>query len=429
MAKITHSLLIKGGRVIDPANGIDATSDVLIVDDHIAAVHPSVEIEAHETIDATGKIVVPGLIDMHVHLREPGQEYKEDFESGSRAAAAGGFTTVATMPNTKPVVDNPYLVEAMIDRAAEVGLINIKIIGALTKGQRGEQLADLAQMDEVGAVAFSDDGHFVDSAKMFLNALDYLKPLDRLVICHEEETTLVKGGSMNESLNSARLGLKGRPSIAEDIAIARDCLLADYACARVHFAHVSSARAVDIIRSTKERGVRVSAECTPQHLTLTDDLVDPASAATKINPPLRTKADCEALLAGLIDGTIDCLVTDHSPHAMYEKELPYNQAQSGFPGLETALAVMLTEFVWTGRLPLDKLIEKMTIAPANLFGLDGGTLSVGARADVAIFDPSLEWTVDAKEFFSKAKFSPFDGKKLKGRVTHTVCNGKVVFKI
>ena len=419
--------MIKNGRVIDPANHIDEVTDVLIVDDHIAAVHPSIEFEAHQTIDATGKIVAPGFIDMHVHLREPGQEYKEDFVSGSRAAAAGGFTTVATMPNTNPVVDNAYLVEAMIDHAAEVGLVNIKIIGALTKGQRGEQLAELAEMNAAGAVAFSDDGHFVDSAKIFLNALDYVKPLDKLVICHEEETTLVKGGSMNESLNSARLGLKGRPAVAEDIAIARDCLLAEYTGGRVHFAHVSSKNAVDIIRATKARGIRVSAECTPQHLTLTDDLVNPADTTTKINPPLRTQADCDALLAGLLDGTIDCLVTDHSPHAMYEKELPYDQAPSGFPGLETSLAVMLTELVNKNKLPLNTLIEKMTAAPAKLFGLNAGTLSVGAPADVAIFDPTLEWTVDAKQFQSKAKFSPFDGRKLVGKVTNTIVRGNVVF--
>ena len=419
--------MIKNGRVIDPANHIDEISDVLIVDGKIAAVHPSIEFEAHQTIDATGKIVAPGFIDMHVHLREPGQEYKEDFVSGSRAAAAGGFTTVATMPNTNPVIDNAYLVEAMIDHAAEVGLVNIKIIGALTKGQKGEQLAELAEMNAAGAVAFSDDGHFVDSAKIFLNALDYVKPLDKLVICHEEETTLVKGGSMNESLNSARLGLKGRPAVAEDIAIARDCLLAEYTGGRVHFAHVSSKNAVDIIRAAKKRGVRVSAECTPQHLTLTDDLVNPADATTKINPPLRTQADCEALLAGLLDGTIDCLVTDHSPHAMYEKELPYDQAPSGFPGLETSLAVMLTELVNKNKLPLNTLIEKMTAAPAKLFGLNAGTLSVGAPADVAIFDPNCEWTVDAKQFQSKAKFSPFDGRKLVGKVTNTIVRGKIIF--
>ncbi|MBQ9479515.1 MAG: dihydroorotase [Selenomonadaceae bacterium] len=426
---MTHSLLLRNGQVIDPANGLNETADVLIVDGHIAAVQPSIEVQAHETIDVSGKIVVPGLIDMHVHFREPGQEYKEDFESGSRAAAAGGFTTVATMPNTKPVVDNAYLVEAMVDRAAEIGLINIKIIGALTKGQKGEQLAEMAEMNAAGAVAFSDDGHFVDSAKIFLNALDYLKPLNKLVICHEEETTLVKGGSMNESLNSTRLGLKGRPSIAEDIAIARDCLLADYAETRVHFAHVSSARAVDIIRETKSRGVKVSAECTPQHLTLTDDLVNPSDATTKINPPLRTQADCDALLEGLLDGTIDCLVTDHSPHAIYEKEFPYDQAPSGFPGLETSLAVMLTELVSKGRMPLNKLIEKMTIAPAKVFGLDAGTLSVGAKADVTVFDPNLEWIVEPEKFMSKAKFSPFAGKKLKGKVTHTICGGKLIFKL
>ena len=429
MAKITHSILLRNGRVIDPANGIDEVTDVLIVDDHIAAVQPSIEFRAHETIDVSGKIVVPGLIDMHVHFREPGQEYKEDFESGSKAAAAGGFTTVATMPNTKPVIDNAYLVEAMVDRATEVGLINIKIIGALTKGQQGEQLAEMAEMNAAGAIAFSDDGHFVDNAKIFLNALDYLKPLDKLVICHEEETTLVKGGSMNESLSSTRLGLKGRPSIAEDIAIARDCLLADYAGARVHFAHVSSARSVDIIRETKARGVKVSAECTPQHLTLTDDMVDPSDATTKINPPLRTQADCDALLAGLLDGTIDCLVTDHSPHAMYEKEFPYDQAPSGFPGLETSLAVLLTDLVSTGKISINKLIEKMTIAPAKLFGLEAGTLSVGAPADIAVFDPDLEWAVEPEKFMSKAHFSPFAGKKLKGRVTHTICNGKLIFKL
>ena len=427
MVKINHSILIKNGRVIDPANGVDEISDVLIVDNHIAAVHPSIEFEAHQTIDATGKIVAPGFIDMHVHLREPGQEYKEDFVSGTRAAAAGGFTTVATMPNTTPVVDSGPLVEAMNDLAKEVGVVNIKIIGAVTKGQKGEQLADLAEMKTAGAVAFSDDGHFIDSAKIFLNALDYVKPLDKLIICHEEETTLVKGGSMNESLNSTRLGLKGRPTIAEDIAIARDCLLADYSGGRVHFAHVSSARSVDIIRATKARGVRVSAECTPQHLTLTDDIVDASNAVTKINPPLRSQADCEALLAGLLDGTIDCLVTDHSPHAFYEKEFPYDQAPSGFPGLETSLAVMLTELVNKNKMPIGLLIEKMTSAPAKLFGLDAGTLSVGATGDVVIFDPTLEWTVDAAKFQSKAKFSPFDGRKLVGKVTNTIVRGNIVF--
>lgn len=426
---ITHSLLIRNGRVIDPANNFDGIADVLVVDGKIAAVHPDIDFRAHQTLDATDRIVAPGLIDMHVHLREPGQEYKEDFISGSKAAAAGGVTTVATMPNTKPVVDTAQMVEAMIDRARDVGLVNIKIIGALTKGQKGEQLAELADMNSAGAVAFSDDGHFVDSAKIFLNALDYLKPLEKIVICHEEETTLVKGGSMNESLNSARLGLKGRPSIAEDIAIARDCLLADYSGARVHFAHVSSKRAVEIIRSTKAHGIKVSAECTPQHLTLTDDIVDASDATTKINPPLRTKEDCEALLEGLLDGTIDCIVTDHSPHAIYEKEFPYDQAPSGFPGLETSLAVLLTELVWKDKLPLKTLIEKMTSAPAKLFGLDAGTLSVDANADIVVFDPKREWTVDVNKFCSKAHFSPFNGKKLIGRVTHTIVGGKLVYRL
>lgn len=415
-----QSLLIRGGRVLDPANDFDGKADVLIVDGKIAAVAPDINSPAQIQYDAAGKLVVPGLIDMHVHLREPGQEAKEDFLSGAKAAAAGGFTTVATMPNTSPAVDNAALVRAMVKRAEDVGLVNIKIIGAVTKGQQGQELAEMRDMMTAGAVAFSDDGHFDDNARIFLNALDYLHDTGKVIICHEEETELVKGGVMNEGKRSALLGLKGRPTVAEDIAVARDALLAEYTGGRVHIAHISSARAVDIVREAKRRGVKVTAEVTPQHLTMTEDLVNPADASTKINPPLRTQADCEAMLAGLLDGTIDAIVTDHSPHAPEEKDREYIYAPSGFPGLETSVGVLLTELYHTGKIDLRTLISKMTAEPARLFGLEAGTLSVGAPADVTIIDPELTWTVDAKNFYTRGSHSPFVGRELKGRAVATI---------
>ncbi len=421
-----NNLLIRGGRVIDPANDFDGVADVLIVDGKIAKVAPDIKSSAQIEFDATGKLVVPGLIDMHVHLREPGQEAKEDFISGSKAAAAGGYTTVATMPNTSPVVDNAALVRSMVKRAEEVGLVNIKIIGAVTKGQQGQELAEMRDMIAAGAVAFSDDGHFDDNAKTFMNALDYLHDTGKLIICHEEETSLVKGGVMNEGKRSALLGLKGRPTVAEDIAVARDVLLAEYTGGRVHIAHISSARAVEIVRDAKKRGVKVTAEVTPQHLTMTDDLVNPADASTKINPPLRTQADCDACLAGLIDGTIDAIVTDHSPHAPEEKDREYIYAPSGFPGLETSVGVLFTELYHTGKIDLRTLISKMTAEPAKIFGLNAGTLSIDAQADVTIIDPELVWTVDAKNFYTKGSHSPFVGRELKGRAVATIVRGNLI---
>lgn len=418
-------LLIKGGKVIDPANKINDVADVLIVDGKISAVDTNIKTSAEKIFYATNKIVTPGLIDMHIHFREPGQEAKEDFVSGSKAAAAGGYTTVATMPNTSPVVDNAALVRSMIRRAEEVGIINVKIIGALTKNQQGLELAELRDMIAAGAVAFSDDGHFDSNARIFMNALDYLHGTDKIIICHEEETTLVKDGVMNEGKRSAMLGLKGRPTVSEDIAVARDVLLAEYTGGRVHIAHISSARSVEIVRDAKRRGVKVTAEVTPQHLTMTDDLVDPTDSSTKINPPLRTKKDCDALLAGLLDGTIDMIVTDHSPHAPEEKDREYIYAPSGFPGLETALGILLTDLYHENKINLETLISKMTYEPAKIFKLDAGTLSVGATADVAIIDPNLDWTVDDKKFYTRGSHSPFVGRKLKGRAVCTIVGGKI----
>ncbi|MBQ1622293.1 MAG: dihydroorotase [Selenomonas sp.] len=421
-------VLLKGGRVMNPAADFDETADVLIENGKVAKIAKDIPTDDADVYDVTGKLVTPGLIDLHVHFREPGQEAKEDFESGSKAAVAGGFTTVATMPNTNPVVDSAALVRSLKKRAEDVARCHVEIIGAVTKGQQGKELAELGDMVQVGAVAFSDDGHFDPTAKVLLNAYDYLHAFDKVIINHEEETSLVEDGVMNEGHRSAMLGMKGRPTVAEDIAVARDVMLAEYAGARVHVAHMSSARAVDIVRQAKKRGVRVTAEVTPQHLTMTDDCVNLYDSSTKINPPLRTQADCDALLTGLKDGTIDAIVTDHSPHAQEEKDREYMFAPSGFPGLETSLGVMLTDLYHAGKLDLKTIISKMTWEPAKVFKLDAGTLNVGSAADITVIDPDKEWVVDAKNFYTKGSHSPFIGRKLKGKAVMTFVDGKMMMR-
>lgn len=421
-------VLLKGGRVMNPAVDFDETADVLIENGKVAKIAKDIPTDDADVYDVTGKLVTPGLIDLHVHFREPGQEAKEDFESGSKAAVAGGFTTVATMPNTNPVVDSAALVRSLKKRAEDVARCHVEIIGAVTKGQQGKELAELGDMVQAGAVAFSDDGHFDPTAKVLLNAYDYLHAFDKVIINHEEETSLVEEGVMNEGHRSAMLGMKGRPTVAEDIAVARDVMLAEYAGARVHVAHMSSARAVDIVRQAKKRGVRVTAEVTPQHLTMTDDCVNLYDSSTKINPPLRTQADCDALLTGLKDGTIDAIVTDHSPHAQEEKDREYMFAPSGFPGLETALGVMLTDLYHAGKLDLKTIISKMTWEPAKVFKLDAGTLNVGSAADITVIDPDKEWVVDAKNFYTKGSHSPFIGRKFKGKAVMTFVDGKMMMR-
>lgn len=420
--------IIKGGRVIDPANNIDAVLDVLIEDDVIANVGKNLKVTGAKIIDASGKIVTPGLIDMHVHLREPGQEAKEDFVSGTRAAAAGGFTRIATMPNTKPVVDTAAAVRNLQKRAADDGIVHVEIIGALTKEQQGNELAEVGDMTFAGAVAFSDDGHYVEKAKVLLNGYDYLRAFDKIIINHDEEKSLVEDGVMNECHRSAMLGLKGRPTVAEDIAVARDIMLAEYADAKVHIAHISSARAVDIVRQAKKRGVKVTAEATPHHLTMTEECVTFTDTSTKVNPPLRSAKDVEAVLEGLKDGTIDMIVTDHSPHAEEEKDVEYAYAPSGFPGLETSLGVMLTDLYHTEKLELPLIISKMTAEPAKIFELEGGTLSKGAKADITIIDTELEWTADEKDFYTRGTHSPFAGKNMKGKAIMTMVDGKIVMQ-
>lgn len=421
-------LLIKGGRVINPETKFDQVADVLVEDGKIKKIGTGLAADGATVYDATGKVVAPGLVDLHVHFREPGQEAKEDFESGSMAAAAGGFTTVCTMPNTKPVVDTAAEVRSLEKRAEDVAKVHIKIIGAVTKNQEGKELAELGDMIEAGAVAFSDDGHFDPSAKVMLNAFDYIHTFDKVIINHEEEPSLVEDGVMNEGHKSAMLGMKGRPTVAEDIAVARDILLAEYAGSRVHIAHISTARAVDLVREAKKRGVRVTAEATPHHLTMTDECVKLYDSSTKVNPPLRSAADNEAILAGLKDGTIDAIVTDHSPHAQEEKDREYLFAPSGFPGLETSLGIMLTDLYHTKKLDLPLIISKMSYEPAKVFGMDCGTLTVGSAADIAVIDTELEWTVDDKEFYTRGSHSPFVGRKLQGKAVLTVVDGEIVMQ-
>ena len=421
-------LLIKGGRVINPAEKFDKIADVFVEDGKIKEIGEKLEAGDAKVYDASGKVVTPGLIDLHVHSREPGQEAKEDFESGAKAAAAGGFTTVCVMPNTRPAVDDAALVRSLEKRAEDVAKVHIKIIGAVTKGQEGKELAELGDMIEAGAVAFSDDGHYDQKAKVLLNAFDYLHAFDKVIVNHDEETSLVEEGVMNEGHRSAMLGLKGRPTVAEDIAVARDIMLAEYAGSRVHVAHISSARAVDIVRQAKKRGVRVTCEVTPQHMTMTDECVNLFDSSTKINPPLRSQADCEAMIEGIKDGTIDAIVTDHSPHAQEEKDREYIYAPSGFPGLETSLGVMLTDLYHTDKLDLPMIVSKMTWEPAKVFGMDLGTLTVGKSADITVIDLELDWTVDEKKFYTKGSHSPFVGRKLKGKAVLTVVDGKIVMQ-
>lgn len=421
-------LLLKGGRVINPETKFDQVADVLIEDGKVAAIGENLTADGAEVYDASGKVVTPGLIDMHVHFREPGQEAKEDFLSGSSAAVAGGYTTVCTMPNARPAVDDAETVRSLKKRAEDVGKCHIEIIGAVTKNREGKELAELGDMIEAGAVAFSDDGNFDPKAKVLLSAFDYLHTFDKVIINHDEEPSLVEDGVMNEGHNSAMLGMKGRPRVAEDIAVARDILLAEYAGARVHVAHMSTCGATDLVRMAKRKGIRVTAEVTPQHMTMTDDCVKLFDSSTKINPPLREKKDNEALIEGLKDGTIDAIVTDHSPHAQEDKDKEYPFAPSGFPGLETAVGVLLTDLVEPGKVDLPTIIEKMTLGPAKILGLDRGRLAEGARADVTVIDPKLVWTVDDKKFYTRGSHSPFVGRELHGKPVLTIVDGKVVMK-
>lgn len=421
-------LLLKGGRIIDPAQNIDMVGDILVQGGRIAEVGAKIEAQDAEILEAKGLVVAPGFIDLHTHLREPGLEAKEDIGSGTRAAAAGGFTTICCMPNTKPIIDNSILVAGVTQRAKMEGVVNVRVIGALTKGQEGKELAEIGDMIAAGAVALSDDGHYVENARILRTGLEYAGMFDGIIVSHAEDETLAGDGFMHEGAISAALGMKGRPAVSEDIAVARDVMLAEYTGGLLHIAHVSTEGSVEIIRQAKRRGVRVTAEVTPHHLALTDEAVMGFDPATKVNPPLRSSEHVEALIAGLKDGTIDVIATDHAPHAFEEKDMEFRYAPSGFAGLETALGVVLTTLYHTGKFSLMELIDRMAASPARVFGLEGGTLKAGAPADITIFDTDLEWQVDSKQFYTRGKCTPFESQPLKGKAVATIVGGRVVMK-
>lgn len=423
-----NDLLIAGGRVVDPSQNLDADLDVRVRDGKVAEVGANLVPGDEPRIDASGLIVAPGLVDVHVHFREPGQEYKETIETGSRSAAAGGFTSVCTMPNTNPVNDNGTITRLVIDRARAVGLVNVFPIGAITKGSAGQELAAIGSMRAAGAVAISDDGHPVMNAQLMRRAMEYAAEVGIPVVDHCEDRDLAAGGSMNEGCCSARLGLKGISRVAEEVQVARDCLLAELTGAHVHIAHVSTARSLDYVRDAKRRGARVTCEVTPHHFALTEEAVGEFDTNAKMNPPLRTDEDRDAMLAGLADGTIDCIATDHAPHHRDEKDEPFDAAPFGVVGLETSLAVSLTSLVETKIVSLARVIELMSTTPARLFDLGGrGTLAAGAPGDVVVFDARSEERIDPARFVSKGKNTPFANFTARGRVAATVMGGKITF--
>jgi dihydroorotase len=421
------SLLLRGGRVIDPANNVDAVQDVLIADGKIERLGRTLEAPAGaEVVDANGKIVCPGFIDIHVHLREPGYEYKETVATGTRAAAAGGFTAVCCMANTNPVNDNGAVTDYILAKAKVEGVVRVYPIGAVTRGLHGEELAELAELADSGCVAFSDDGRCVMNAGLYRRAMEYTLPFGTPLISHAEDTSLSRGASMNEGVVSTETGLPGQPAAAEDIMVARDILLAELTGAHVHIAHVSTAGAVRLIRDAKARGLQVTAEVTPHHLVLTEEAVRTWDPNTKMAPPLRTKRDVEALLEALADGTIDCIATDHAPHALSEKEGEFDQAAFGIVGLETAVAVLLDRLVRPGLLPLSTLIARLSRDPARLLNLPGGNLAAGAPADVTILDPDAETVVEPLRFRSRSRNTPFGGWTLRGAPWMTLVGGHIV---
>lgn len=418
-------LLIKGGHIIDPANNIDEELDLLVADGKIEKVGKDISADADKVIDAKGKWVIPGLIDLHVHLRDPGYEHKETIATGTRAGAMGGFTTVCAMPNTNPVTDNEILVEYIKMKAEREGIINVLPIGAITKGQKGEELADIGKMAQVGACAISEDGKSVPGPALMKNALRYAKMFDLPVFDHCEEISLAKG-SMNAGDRASMLGLKGISNDSEELIVARDMILAGSVKAQLHLCHISTEESIIQIKQAKERGVNVTAEATPHHFTLCDEDITDYDANFKMNPPLRSKKDVEAVRQALKDGTIEVIATDHAPHHIDDKNCEFEKAANGIIGLETALPLGIKILVDGGYLTPSELIAKMTCNPAKILKSDKGTLSEGAAADIAIVDPDCENIFDVSKMASKAKNTPFGGYKAKGKVLYTIVGGNIV---
>ena len=419
-------LIIKAGRVIDPANGLDAVRDILVEDGVIVQVAEGISAGDAESVDAAGKLVVPGLIDIHTHLRDPGFEYKEDIISGTRAAAAGGVTSLACMPNTAPVNDTLAVTRYIIDKAKTEGSANVFPVGCISHGMQGEVLAEMGELKAGGCVAFSDDGKPVVNSELMRRAFEYADTFDMPLISHAEDRSLVGEGCMNEGPIATELGLKGIPWVAEDSATARDIMLAEFTGGRLHVAHVSTKGSVALVRQAKARGVRVTCEATPHHFMLTEEAVRGYDTNAKMNPPLRNSIDLAAVRAGLADGTIDAIATDHAPHHYDEKNVEFNLALNGIVGLETLLPLAL-QLVRDGVLDLSQAVALMTCRPAAIIGVNRGTLSVGAIADIAVIDPDLEWIVEPNMFYSKGRNTPFAGLSVRGAALKTILAGRVVF--
>ena len=422
-----NSLLIVGGTLIDPATKRDGRFDVLIEDGLVADIRPSMRArEGLEVLDASGQLILPGFVDLHVHFRQPGREDNETIETGSRAAAQGGFTAVCAMPNTEPVSDHRGAVEWVRQEGARVGLVDVLPVGALTKGQRGEELTDFGELFEAGCVALSDDGRPLANSLLMRRALEYAKMFARPLIQHAEDPALSAGGVIHEGRVATMLGLRGIPAESEAVMVARDLALAELTGGWIHIAHVSCSRSVELIRQAKQRGVRVTCEVTPHHLALTEEAVAEFSTSAKVNPPLRTEQDRLSLIEALKDGTIDCIATDHAPHTEWEKDADFESAPFGISGLETALGVCVTMLVAPGILSWSQLVEKLATNPSRIAGLNGPGLSQGQPANLTLVDPEADWVVDPARFASKGKRSPFAGWRLTGRVARVIRRGKVV---
>jgi dihydroorotase len=420
-------LWITGGRIIDPANKRDELGDLFAIDGTLVDSLTDEQKATATKVDAAGLVVSPGLVDIHVHLRYPGQTHKEDIRSGTRAAAAGGFTSVVCMPNTSPVCDNAGTIQRIIDKVEREAVINVYPTGCLTLGMQGERLAPTGQLKAAGVVAMSDDGACVQSNEIMRRAVEYAKMFDLPIMDHCQDASLTKDAVMNEGEWSIRLGLRGWPKAAEDIIVARNVILAEITGAHIHMQHISSAASVDILRRAKHRNIPVSAEASPHHIEFTDAKLADYDTGFKMNPPLRTAADCEAVIEGLCDGTLDCIATDHAPHTQTEKDCEFDYAPFGIIGLENSLASTLGTLYHSQRLSLSEVIALMTHKGAEICKLDAGTLTAGAPADICLFDPDEAWTIDANAFFSKSKNCPWHGRTLKGKVKATFVAGNQVF--
>jgi dihydroorotase len=422
------SLVVKNGRVIDPASGADRVSDVLIVDGHIAEVAPNLSSPGAEVVDATGMIVTPGFIDMHVHLREPGFEHAENIESGARAAAAGGFTSICAMPNTKPVNDSATVTSYIVERARNKAVVNVYPIGAITKGSSGEELSAIGAMKAVGAVAISDDGLPVMNARVMRRAMEFAKSYDLPIIQHCEDLNLSAGGDMHEGVQSVRWGLRGIPAASEDVMVARDLVLAQLTGARYHVAHISTRNAVAMVNHARSHGLPVTCEATPHHFSLSDQDMAAYDSNYKMKPPLRSACDRGAVVEAIAAGAVSAIATDHAPHAGSEKMQEFERCPFGIIGLETALALAIEELVHTSRISLNRLVELFTTGPESVMRLGRGTLAPGAPGDVTVFSTELPWTYDVNQSFSRSRNSPFHGRTFRGGPVVTIVNGQVVWQ-